>query len=375
MRNQLSFSDEDQDELQKSAICWWRRPEEFDENGHFKIDISNFSNLTPRIKALREMERLAFVAVEGLEDLRHKLISYRSGDFWLPVGGIKKEDMDIPPVVTILLAGISGSGKSSFINLMYSVLGRSGLIPFAQTSGESSNYTTMFLEEHNVVRSQRSGFCVYDTRGLDQNQMIEGLDEVSTWMSTGVLHNQPCYRFGVETGGSMEQSDSRYVKRKVNCVMVVADLSKIHKAFECGDLKPVEALRDLFHLPSIKYCNDNPILILTHGDTLNAKERINGRLKICEYLGISETTGAYDIPCLTEQGILPEESDPVTAFALTEAIYRALLQSDRTHLPKKKLKDWIVSFLSWIMLCIASFFAILAHFFSQFGHHKNKLKL
>ncbi|KAL2459304.1 uncharacterized protein Fot_54993 [Forsythia ovata] len=137
MRNQLSFSDEDQNELQKSAICWWRRPEEFDENGHFKIDISDFSNLTPRIKVLREMERLAFVAVEGLEDLRHKLISYRSGDFWLPIGGIKKEDMDIPPVVTILLAGISGPGKSSLVNLMYSVLGRSGLIPFAQTSGKN----------------------------------------------------------------------------------------------------------------------------------------------------------------------------------------------------------------------------------------------
>ncbi|CAI9771090.1 unnamed protein product [Fraxinus pennsylvanica] len=374
MRNQLSFSDEDQNELEKTTFCWWRTQEEFDENGHFKIDITDFSNLTPRIKVLREMERLAFVAVEGLEDLRRKLISYRSGDFWLPVGGIKKEDMEIPGVVAILLAGISGSGKSSFVNLMYSVLGRSGLIPFAQTSGESSNYTTMFLEEHNVLRSPRSGFCVNDTRGLDQNQMNDGLEEVSTWMSTGVRHNQPCYRPGDESGGSMGQSNSRYVKRKVNFVMVVADLSKIHKAFKCGDLKPVQGLRDLFHLPSIKKCNENPILILTHGDMLNAEDRINGRLKICEFLGIPETTGAYDIPCLTEQGILPEESDPLTAFALTEAIYRALLQSDRTHLPKKKFKDWIDTFFSWIMWGIASFFSILAHFFSKFGHHKN-LKL
>ncbi|CAI9776204.1 unnamed protein product [Fraxinus pennsylvanica] len=336
MRKYLSFSDEDQNGLQKSAICWWRMPEEFDENGHFKIGISDFSNLTPRFKVLREMERLAFVAVEGLEDLRHKLISYRSGDFWLPVGGIKKEDMDIPAVVTILLVGISGSGKSSFVNLMYNVLGRSGLIPFAQTSGESSNYTTMFLEEHNVLRSPRNGFCVYDTRGLDQNQMNYGLEDVSTWMATGVRHNQPCYRPGDEISASMELSNSRYVKRKVNCVMVVADLSEIHKAFKCGDLKPVEALRDLFHLPSIKKCNENPMLILTHGDTLNAEDRINGRLKICEYLGIPETTGAYDIPCLTEQGILPDESDPVTSFAMTEAICRALLQSDRTFIPKRK---------------------------------------
>lgn len=33
---------------------------------------------------------------------------------------------------------------------------------------------------------------------------------------------------------------------------------------------------------------------------------MNGRLKISEYLGVSETMGAYDIACLTEHGILPE---------------------------------------------------------------------
>lgn len=116
-------------------------------------------------------------------------------------------------------------------------------------------------------------------------------------------------------------------------------------------------------------------MILTHGDGLNGEDRINARLRICEYLGIPETSGAYDIPCLTEQGILAEESDPVTAFALTEAVYRALLQSDRTHLPKRKFKDGIVLFFSWIMWCIASFFAILANFFSKFGHQKKKLKM
>ena len=33
----------------------------------------------------------------------------------------------------------------------------------------------MFLEEHNVLRSMRSGFCVYDSRGVDLNRMREGL--------------------------------------------------------------------------------------------------------------------------------------------------------------------------------------------------------
>ncbi|KAG8370482.1 hypothetical protein BUALT_Bualt14G0121400 [Buddleja alternifolia] len=379
MTNHFFLSDEDQNGVQKSAFCWWRTPKEFDENGHFKVEISDLSNLTPRLKVLREMERINFIANEGLDDLRHKLLSYRAGDFWLPIGGIKKEEMDVPPVITILLTGLSSSGKSSFVNLMYSVLGRSGLIPFAQTSGESSNYTTMYLEEHNVLRSPRSGFCVYDTRGLDQSHMNEGLNEVSTWMFDGVKHNQPCHGLGDEQvmglNGAMGQGNSRYIKRKVNCVMVVADLSKIHKAFKCGDFKSIEALKHLFHFSAIKNSNENPILILTHGDILNGEDRINDRLKICEYLGIPETSGAYDIPCLTDQGILAEESDPVTAFALTEAIYRALLLSDRTHLPKRKFKDWIILFLSWIMWSIASLFAILANFFSKFGHHNKKLKM
>ncbi|EYU43999.1 hypothetical protein MIMGU_mgv1a008330mg [Erythranthe guttata] len=377
MKNHLFSSDEEQNGGRRSAYSWWRTADEFDENGHFKIDVSEFSNLTPRYKILREMERLAFIATDGLDDLRHKLLSYRAGDFWLPIGGLKKEDMDIPPVVTILLAGLTASGKSSFTNLMYSVLGRSGLIPFAQTSGESSNYTTMFLEEHNVLRSPRSGLCVYDTRGLDKDEMEEGLDEVSTWMSVGVRHNQPCHRpgDGDKSQLSDELTNSRYLRRKVNCVMVVADLSQIHRSFKCGDLNSMEALRDLFHLSAVKNSNENPILILTHGDKLNAEERINGRLRICEYLGIPETSGAYDIPCMTEQGIMAEESDPVTAFSLTEAVYRALLQSDRTHLPKKKFKDWLIFFCKWIMWCIACLFVILANFFSKFGHHNKKLKM
>ncbi|CAK9145626.1 unnamed protein product [Ilex paraguariensis] len=134
MKNQLFSSDEDQTESLNSPFCWWRSAPEVNENGHFNVDISDLSNLTPRLKVLREMERLALIAPEGLVDLRHKLINYRSGDLWLPVGGIKKEEIDIPPIITLLLVGLSGSGKSSLVNLMYCVLSRSGLIPFAQTS-------------------------------------------------------------------------------------------------------------------------------------------------------------------------------------------------------------------------------------------------
>lgn len=121
--------------------------------------------------------------------------------------------------------------------------------------------------------------------------------------------------------------------------------------------------------------DENPILILTHGDMLTAEERVETRLKLCESLGISETTGAYDVACLSESGILPEDGDPVSAFALTEAVYRSLLQSDRTHLPKRKFKDWVLGFASWVLCILSSFFAMLANFFSRFGDKKRRLKI
>lgn len=125
---------------------------------------------------------------------------------------------------------------------------------------------------------------------------------------------------------------------------------------------------------SLYIVDENPILVLTHGDLLTPDERITARLKICEFLGIPETSGAYDIPCLTEQGILPEEADPVTSYALCELVYRALMQADRSHLPKRKARDWIMLIFSRIMWCIGSLFAILAYLFAKMSK-KHKLRV
>ncbi|KAB1203247.1 hypothetical protein CJ030_MR8G022912 [Morella rubra] len=361
--------------------CWWRSAAKFEDCVKLKFDLPNISILTPRLKMLREMERLALVAPEGLNEFRHKLLVYSSGDFWVPIGGIRKEEMDIPPTITILLVGFAGSGKSSLVNLMYSVLGRSGLIPFAQTSlGSSSNYTTMFMEEHNVMRSTKSGFCVYDSKGFDYDHMEENLEELSSWMIDGVHHNQLCLRPGDDalTEDDIQNitfgSSTKFVKRRVNYVMVVADMAEIYKASKAGDLKPLEAIRELFSCPVLRKSNENPLLILTHGDMLSTEERIEGRLKICEWLGISETTGVYDIVCLTQYGYLSEESDPVAAYALSEAIYRALLISDRGHSPKKDFWDRAELILTWLMCFFAAFFACLAHICSKFGQRrKHKL--
>ncbi|XP_042495541.1 uncharacterized protein LOC122074669 isoform X2 [Macadamia integrifolia] len=377
MRNLLSLSDEDDNESPTPLFWWWKTAEEFNEHGQLKLNLSKLSNLTPRLKVLREMERLVLISTEGLDELRQKLLTYRSGDFWLPIGGINKEEMDIPPVNTILLVGFSGSGKSSLINLMYSVLGRSGLIPFAQTSGNSWNYKTTFMEEHNVLRSMRSGFCVYDSQGLDYNRMGESLESLSWWLDDGVYHHQPCWRTADEelrTQGKGEltplmalssSSSSRFRRRRVNCVIVVVSIAEIYQALKKGDLKPLEATKELFSCPAIRKYHEKPILIMTHGDMLSSEERMQGRIKICEHLDVSETNGVYDIVCLTEHGILADGSDPVTAYALVEAMYRALIVADRVHIPKRKVKDWALLTVSWLMFSLSSFFAFLAFVFSK----------
>ncbi|XP_059625624.1 uncharacterized protein LOC132268796 [Cornus florida] len=367
----------DEEDSDSPPYCWWRSAAKFEECAVLKLEMpKNLSKITPRLKVLRELERLALIAPEGLDELRHKLFSYRSGDLWVPTGGIKKEEMDISPVNTILLVGFHNSGKSSLVNLMYSVLGRSGLIPFAQTSsGSASNYTTLFMEEHNVLRSMRSGFCIYDTRGFDYDRVSECLEELSEWMSEGVHHNQLCLRSGDNVEIPLLRCYSKFTNRRVNSVMVVANVAEIYKAFKAGDKKPLEAVGHLFCSPSLRISNENPILILTHGDKLSTEDRIDSRLKICEHVGVSETTGVYDIVCVTEYGFVADEFDPVTAYALTEAVYRALLISDRGQLPKRNYQDWTMLLLSWLMCSIGVFFAFLAQVFSKLGGQRDKFKL
>lgn len=110
----------------------------------------------------------------------------------------------------------------------------------------------MILKEHNVLRSLRSGFCVYDSRGFDYNRIGEGLEELSSWMSDGIHHNQVCLRPGddVEESVLMNLPDmdviSKFARRKVNCAMVVANMAEIYKAFQAGDSKPMDATKQLF---------------------------------------------------------------------------------------------------------------------------------
>ncbi|XP_047312971.1 uncharacterized protein LOC124916287 [Impatiens glandulifera] len=376
--------DDYSDLLTVAPFCWWRSAAKFEEYLKWKEEEAkspslNPFKLDPELTFMREMERLALLSPEGLDELRQKLYAYRAGDFWVPAGGVKREDMDIPPVNTILLVGFHNSGKSSLVNLMYSVLGRTGVIPFAQTlSGNGSRQMAPTLEEHNVLRSMRSGFCVYDSAGFDYDEVNEFTGEMWDWMIDGVYHREPLKKLEDESHNrhhpwkkmesdfniSLTSSTPKFAKRRVTFVMVVANLFEINKAIKSGDRQPLEAVRQIFCSPAIRKCNENPLLILTHGDEVGCEDRINARLKICDYLEISEATGVYDIVCLTEYGFLPDESDLITAYSVTEAIYRSLMVADRGHLPKRKIKDKMILVLAWFMGLLGAFFGLLARSFS-----------
>lgn len=144
------------------------------------------------------------------------------------------------------------------------------------SSSSGRDGRTLCLEEHNVLRSMRNGFCVFDSRGLDYAQVAEGLDEVSGWMEDGVRHRQLCCgsgipdtspaSFGPSSLSSSSSSSSaaaaaaaakRFAQRRVNCTMVVASVSELYRSMVAGDLRPVEATRELFHAPSIRtYCGE-----------------------------------------------------------------------------------------------------------------------
>lgn len=357
------------------GFLWWRSlPENEGCAGTPRAAAAGGATVAARMRVLREMERLAAKAADSVDELRHRLLTYRAGDLWFPAGGIAKQDTDIPPVITLLLLGFAGVGKSSLVNLMYSVLGRSCFVPFAHTSAPAGKGgRTLSLEEHNVLRSMKNGFCVFDSPGLDYARISDSMDEVSQWVEEGVRHRQLCQgpstsslagpfpSSPASTSSSSSAAGNRFLRRRVNCAVIVASLSELHQSLASGHLQPLDSTRQLFHNPSIREtCNDAPILILTHGDQLTAEERIDTRAAVCEYLGVAEAAGVYDIPCYNEHGVLADEFDPVTAYAVAEAVYRSLVVADRSHPPKPGLKDWLLAALSWLMCALSAFFAFLS---------------
>ncbi|RWW18593.1 hypothetical protein BHE74_00027145 [Ensete ventricosum] len=232
----------------------------------------------------------------------------------------------------------------------------------------------------------RNGFCVFDSRGLDRDRMGDGLEEVAEWMEKGVRHRQPC------RGASLLDASApakRFVRRRVNCVILVANLRELHRSLLSGDAGPLEATYDLVHHPPIKINSsissntqlshsraaEKPILVLTHGDELSPEERMEARVKVCEHLGVPDTNGVYDIPCVNEYGAAVDEMDPTTAYAVAEIILRALMVADRSRRPKARIKDRLLLVLAWAMCALSAWFAFLSRCCAKLGRANREAKL
>lgn len=119
----------------------------------------------------------------------------------------------------------------------------------------------MYMEEHNVMRSAQNGFCVYDSRGFNYDKMGEAFEDLSSWMSDGVHHNQLCLRSGdaalLKDDAEIVRlrSSSKFVQRTVNCAMVVVNIAEVYKALKAGDSKPFESTRELFCFPALRKCS------------------------------------------------------------------------------------------------------------------------
>src|SRR5688572_25099966 len=85
MRDNKQFSEDGDEDKSSSLYCWWRSCATSEELRNMKVtSLWDVAELTPRLKVMREMERLALVASEGLDDLRCRLLAYRAGDLWVP---------------------------------------------------------------------------------------------------------------------------------------------------------------------------------------------------------------------------------------------------------------------------------------------------
>lgn len=65
MINRLSLKEDENNEKSASAFYWWRLANDFAD---IKLHPLNVFNLKPIVRVLREMEMLAMVASEGLDE-------------------------------------------------------------------------------------------------------------------------------------------------------------------------------------------------------------------------------------------------------------------------------------------------------------------
>lgn len=274
------------------------------------------------------------------DTMREMIKCYRPGDGVYKVGGMSRGGFAIPEVTTLLIVGPAGAGKSCLINNMIRVLDNvtSGF-DRAQTYVESGS-GSMFLQEYFLYKDAKH-FCVFDSRGFSKGNVIEDLDLVKKWVTSGISHGEAVCRPSDSTmirealEGRGRQSHSDWtVKRRVDFVVFVVNAFSVYSMRESHDVGGLKNLAMLFKSPFLSFKDDMPVVVMTHGDKLSSQDRVFTRIFIGELFGVSPVDQVFDISCFTERSVHPGDVDAVNDLVLLNMLKFALERADK-NLPYK----------------------------------------
>ncbi|KFK22499.1 hypothetical protein AALP_AAs67487U000400 [Arabis alpina] len=259
---------------------------------------------------------------------RLQILSYTPGSW----ADVNLSDYDAPKMTSIIVLGPKGAGKSSLVNKITKVIEDDEFTPArAQESyGTQTQGGTFFVEEYMIPRGGSASFCLYDTRGLNQNSSSDNTSMIEQWITRGVCHGEPV----IWNSDSSDLRD-RLIResgtgrefRKVNSVIFVVNAVEILKSMESGT-SYTRMISTAFNCPLLSFKDDKPAVVMTHGDILSQEERARVRVFLGELLGIPPEKQIFDIP---------ESRDAATALTICDLLCYSLEHADKNlhFLPKR----------------------------------------
>ncbi|KAH9304240.1 hypothetical protein KI387_008644, partial [Taxus chinensis] len=267
-----------------------------------------------------------------IDEETKRILKYTPGNWLVETGGMNRCDYDIPCVTSLLLVGLKGAGKSSLINSILRVLSDGHqMLNRAQVSYKSSPESgTYFLQEYSVPEASNT-FCIYDSCGLLGNVTEDSL-LLQSWLENGIRHGQMVVRSSddivVRTAfGNKERAEwHKFSKiRKVHFVIFVVNALSVFQLMTTMDTESLGILVKLFSFPYLSFKDDKPVIVMTHGDALDASNRLKARIFLGELLGVSAADQIFDIS---------DECNLATDVAVLDMLEYALQRADN-NLPCK----------------------------------------
>ncbi|XP_052187178.1 uncharacterized protein LOC127797970 [Diospyros lotus] len=299
----------------------------------------------------------------NLEAPKARILSYVPGAWIEEVGGMTRNDYEVPKTTLLLLVGPKGSGKSSLVNRISKVFEDDKFTSErAQVSYNSSvGDGTAFLHEYMIPRGSIS-FSLCDTRSLSDDSS-ENIEMLRQWMTRGVRHGEPVIRgsdsWRLKTRMKQKARQNGYNSseiKMVNFVIFVVNGLSVLKSMNSddeADKQYTEMVATAFNCPYLSFKDDKPVIIVTHGDLLSLSDRARVRVHLGELLGVPPAKQIFDIP---------ERCDRTTELAIVDMLSYSLEHADKNLPCKEGLSNKVfrVALPTCLFLLIALGIAIIA---------------